>query len=86
MIHTLPIAMYSLYVNNLANKCKICYSGGIQFYYFVTTIQGCTTCMQPSQGCVHLAKDNHKVVWALQRIIQACHKLVTCTYYIFVST
>ena len=38
-------------------------------------MQGCTTYIQPSQGCVHLAKDNHKVVCTLQMLMQGCHKL-----------
>ena len=38
-------------------------------------MQGCTTYIQPSQGCVHLAKDDHKVVCTLQMLMQGCHKL-----------
>ena len=36
-------------------------------------MQGCTTYIQPSQGCVHLAKNDHKVVCTLQ--MQGCNKL-----------
>ena len=38
-------------------------------------MQGCTTYIQPLQGCVHLAKDDHKVVYTLQRLMQGCRKL-----------
>ena len=44
-------------------------------YSLATIMQGCTTYIQPSQGCVHLAKDGHKVVCTLQRLMQGCHKL-----------
>ena len=37
-------------------------------------MQGCTTYIQPLQGCVHLAKDGHRVVCTLQRLMQGCHK------------
>ena len=40
-----------------------------------TIMQGCTTYIQPSQGCMHLAKDDHKVVCTLQMLMQGCHKL-----------
>ena len=38
-------------------------------------MQGCATYIQLLQGCVHLAKDDHKVVCTLQRLMQGCHKL-----------
>ena len=44
-------------------------------YSLATIMQGYTTYIQPSQGCVHLAKDGHKVVCTLQRLMQGCHKL-----------
>ena len=44
-------------------------------YNLATIMQGCTTYIQPSQGCVHLAKDDHKVVCTLQMLMQGCHKL-----------
>ena len=44
-------------------------------YNLATIMQGCTTYIQPSQGCVHRAKDDHKVVCTLQMLMQGCHKL-----------
>ena len=40
-------------------------------------MQGCITYIQPSQGCMHLAKDDHKVVCTLQMLMQTCHKVAT---------
>ena len=34
-----------------------------------------TTTLQPLQVCVDLAKDDHKVVCTLQRLMLGCHKL-----------
>ena len=36
-------------------------------------MQGCT--IKSLQGCMHLARDDRKVVCTLQRLIQGCHKL-----------
>ena len=38
-------------------------------------MQGCTTYIQSLQGCVHLARDDRKVVCTLQMLMQGCHKL-----------
>ena len=44
-------------------------------------MQGCTSYMQPPQGCVYFANDNHKVVCTLQKIMQACHNLAASVYF-----
>ena len=44
-------------------------------YNLATIMQGCTTYIQSLQGCVHLARDDRKVVCTLQMLMQGCHKL-----------
>ena len=57
--------VYYIFDNNLATI----------MYNFATIMQGCTTYIQSWQDCVHLARDDCKVVCTLQRLMQGCHKL-----------
>ena len=38
-------------------------------------MQGCTTCMQPSLGCVDLAKDNASLLQGCNNMLESCYKL-----------
>ena len=49
-------------------------------YNLATIMQGCTTYIQSLQGCVHLARDDRKVVCTLQRLMQGCHKLAVTRF------
>ena len=89
-VQTLLHESYSTYIvikfciSNLASKCKIYYSG-IQFNYLITTLQHhVQPCNHQAklynlyttlQGCVHLARDDHKLVCTLERLMQGCHKV-----------
>ena len=46
-------------------------------YNLATVMQGCTTYIQSLQGCVHLARDDHKVVCTLQRLMSQAWVVTT---------
>ena len=78
----LCIVVVRTYISNLASNCKI--NSGVQFCHLTTPCNNHHACkalqlvyVQHSQGCVHLAKVNHKVVFTLQRVMEGCHKFAT---------